>query len=198
MATLPNFAAAGYRFETVPDLSRLETRERLSQSAVEGLFRIAEKWRVSPETVGELLGGVPRSSVYKLRSASGKPDGVVTLQGSEVAYAFVQEALPKAEKEGLDLEVYYVASAELFDLLSPAQREKIYPQKAASAAIGITGFTLPTMHRWITSERGRAATLHPFQKGHYLGSGQADMVMREAGLDGKSQLSAIKKFIKSR
>ncbi|HUH63556.1 MAG TPA: MbcA/ParS/Xre antitoxin family protein [Terracidiphilus sp.] len=71
MATLPNFAAAGYRFETVPDLSRLETRERLSQSAVEGLFRIAEKWRVSPETVGELLGGVPRSSVYKLRSAAG-------------------------------------------------------------------------------------------------------------------------------
>ncbi|HUI72988.1 MAG TPA: hypothetical protein VL354_20880, partial [Spirochaetia bacterium] len=153
---------------------------------------------VDRKTLGLSPASSAATGVYKLRSASGKPDGVVTLQGSEVAYAFVQEALPKAEKEGLDLEVYYVASAELFDLLSPAQREKIYPQKAASAAIGITGFTLPTMHRWITSERGRAATLHPFQKGHYLGSGQADMVMREAGLDGKSQLSAIKKFIKSR
>jgi len=71
MATLPSFAAAGYQFETVPDLSRLETRERLSQSAVDGIFRIAEKWHISPETVGELLGGVPRSSVYKLKTAAG-------------------------------------------------------------------------------------------------------------------------------
>ena len=120
------------------------------------------------------------------------------LQGSEVAYAFVQETLPLAEKEGLDLEAYYVASAELFDLLPAAQKEKIYPQKTASAAMGITGFTLPTMDRWITGERGRAATLYPFQKGHYLGSGQADKVMREAGLDGASQLKAIKRFIKTR
>ena len=71
MATLPSFAAAGYQFETVPDLSRLETRERLSQSAVDGLFAIAEKWRISLETVGQLLGGIPRSSVYKLKTAAG-------------------------------------------------------------------------------------------------------------------------------
>ena len=71
MATLPNFAAAGYQFETVPDLSRLETRERLSQSAVDGLFAIAEKWRVPLTAVGELLGGIPRSSVYKLKTAAG-------------------------------------------------------------------------------------------------------------------------------
>lgn len=71
MATLPSFAAAGYQFETVPDLSRLETRERLSQSAADGLFSIAEKWRVPLETVGQLLGGIPRSSVYKLRTAAG-------------------------------------------------------------------------------------------------------------------------------
>ena len=71
MATLPNFAAAGYRFERVPDLSHLETRERLSQPAVDGLFRIAGRWRIPPETVGELLGGVPRSSVYKLKTAAG-------------------------------------------------------------------------------------------------------------------------------
>ena len=71
MATLPSFAAAGYQFETVPDLSRLETRERLSQSAVDGLFKIAEKWRISPEMIGQLLGGIPRSSVYKLKTAAG-------------------------------------------------------------------------------------------------------------------------------
>jgi uncharacterized protein (DUF2384 family) len=71
MATLPSFAAAGYQFEAVPDLSRLETRERLSQSAVDGLFAIAEKWHVPRETVGALLGGIPRSSVYKLKTAAG-------------------------------------------------------------------------------------------------------------------------------
>ena len=71
MATLSKFAAAGYQFETVPDLSRLETRERLSQSAVDGLFKIAKRWRISPETVGHLLGGIPRSTVYKLKTAAG-------------------------------------------------------------------------------------------------------------------------------
>jgi uncharacterized protein (DUF2384 family) len=71
MATLPKFAAAGYQFETVPDLSKLKTRERLSQSAADGLFRIADKWGLSPETIGQLLGGIPRSSVYKLKTAAG-------------------------------------------------------------------------------------------------------------------------------
>jgi uncharacterized protein (DUF2384 family) len=71
MATLPSFAAAGYQFETVPDLSKVKTRERLSQPAVDGLFRIAEKWRLTPETIGQLLGGIPRSSVYKLKTAAG-------------------------------------------------------------------------------------------------------------------------------
>lgn len=153
---------------------------------------------IDREALGLAPAGSAATGLYKLISARKKPDATVVLQGSEVAYAFVQEALPLARKEGLDLEVYYVASAELFDLLSPAQRERIYPQKTALAAMGITGFTLPTMYRWIAGERGRAATMHPFQKGHYLGSGQADMVMQEAGLDGKSQLRAIRKFIKAR
>ena len=69
-------------------------------------------------------------------------------------------------------------------MLPPEERERIFPEEHAREAMGITGFTLPTMYRWITSERGRAATLHPFMKGHFLGSGQADMVLAEAGLDG--------------
>ncbi|HVO38060.1 MAG TPA: hypothetical protein VMV03_03430, partial [Spirochaetia bacterium] len=125
-----------------------------------------------------------------------KPAATIVLQGSEVAYAFIQEALPLVRTAGLDLSVYYVASAELFDLLPPARQEKTFPAEAASRAMGITGFTLPTMHRWVTSERGRRATLHPFQKGHYLGSGQADSVMKEAGLDGRSQFAAIKRYIR--
>jgi uncharacterized protein (DUF2384 family) len=71
MATLPTFAAAGYQFDATPDLSNLETRERLSQSAVDGLFAIADKWQLPLEKVGELLGGVPRSTLYKMKTAAG-------------------------------------------------------------------------------------------------------------------------------
>jgi transketolase len=90
-----------------------------------------------------------------------------------------------------------VASAELFDLLPKSQQEKVFPEEHAKKAMGITGFTLPTLYRWIRSDRGREMSLHPFQKGHYLGSGQADMVLTEAGLDGKSQFKAIIKYLKS-
>ena len=108
------------------------------------------------------------TGLYLLRAAQGKrPDGTIVLQGSEVGYAFIEEALPLIEKEGLDLNVYYVASVELFDLLTPAQQEKIYPEKEAQKAMGITGFTVPTMYRWILSERGRRSTLHPLHEGPF-------------------------------
>ena len=58
--------------------------------------------------------------------------------------------------------VYYVASAELFDLLPAGERRRIFPEERAREAMGITGFTLPTMYRWVRSEAGLAATLHPF------------------------------------
>lgn len=61
----------GYQVETTPDLSRLEVRESLSQSAVDGFFAIMDKWRVAVEPSGDLLGGMPRSSVYKLKTAAG-------------------------------------------------------------------------------------------------------------------------------
>jgi transketolase len=137
------------------------------------------------------------AGVYLLRQARKKSAGVVVLQGSEVGYAFVEEALPLIEKEKIDLNVYYVASAELFDLLPKSQQEKVFPEEHAKTAMGITGFTLPTLYRWIRSDRGREMSLHPFQKGHYLGSGQADRVLAEAGLDGKSQFKAIMKYLKS-
>ena len=146
------------------------------------------------------LGLAPITSaskgLYLLREARGKGEGTVVLQGSDVAYAFVEEALPRLEEEGIDLSVYYVASAELFDLLPAPDQERIYPEERARDAMGITGFTLPTMHRWICSRRGRRLTLHPFQKGQYLGSGQAHMVLSEAGLDGESQYRAVIRYIK--
>jgi transketolase len=138
------------------------------------------------------------SGVYLLRKANGRKAGTLVLQGSEVAYSFVTEALPLLAKDGIDLDVYYVASVELFDALSPEEREAIFPGRLANETLGITGFTLATMYRWVCSERGRAMTLHAFRKGHYLGSGQAEKVILEAGLDGDSQYKAIVKFVKEK
>jgi len=133
--------------------------------------------------------------VYALRRARGRADGVVVLQESGVAYAFVEEALPILDAAGADLTVYYVASAELFDLLPEEERERIFPAADAARAMGITGFTLPTMYRWITSPAGRQATLHPFAKGHFLGSGPAPQVLAEAGLDGASQAATVLRHV---
>lgn len=136
------------------------------------------------------------TGVYLLKAAEGKGDGTLVLQGSEVGYAFVQQALPLLKQKGIDLNVYYVASTELFDLLTEAEQERIFPSRLYDEAMGITGFTLPTMYRWVRSERARKRTLHPFRKGHFLGSGQAHMVMEEAGLDGESQVGAIEEYLR--
>jgi transketolase len=135
--------------------------------------------------------------VYALRRAAGDGDGVVVLQESGVTYAFVEEALPSLLADGLDLHVYYVASAELFDALPPGRREAIFPAAHAARAIGITGFTLPTLYRWVTSQQGRAASLHPFRHGHYLGSGPGADVIAEAGLDGAHQAAAIRRHVEA-
>ena len=148
----------------------------------------------------EALGLAPPSAtatgVYALRKAKGKSDGAIVLQGSEVAYAFVETALPLLEKEGVDLDVFYVSSAELFAMLSTEEQEKIYPDSSAQKAMGITGFTLPTLYKWIRSDRGVKSCMHPFQKGHFLGSGPGDVVLAEAGLDGESQFKAILEYVK--
>jgi transketolase len=135
--------------------------------------------------------------MYLLRAASGRRDGTLVLQGSSVAYAFLQETLPILEAAGIDLDVFYVASAELFDALPAERRAGIFPAAREAEAMGITGFTLPTMHRWVTSELGRAHTLHPFRKGHYLGSGVGEMVIHEAGLDGEGQAAAIRAYVEA-
>jgi len=138
------------------------------------------------------------TGVYAMRKAKSKTDTTLVLQGSGVTYAFLEETLPLLEKDGVDLNIYYVSSAELFDMLPLSEQRKIFPEEHAREAMGITGFTKPTMMRWVTSEAGRAAILHPFMKGHYLGSGQAKMVLAEAGLDGASQYKAIMKYLKER
>lgn len=150
----------------------------------------------------EYLGLAPASDaaqgVYRLRKAHGSPDGSLILQESGVAYAFVTETLPLLEDAGIDLDVWYVASAELFDALPREERDWILPEKVAMDAMGITGFTLSTMYRWIRSDAGRAATLHPYFHGHYPGSGAGRAVIHQAGLDGQAQFDAILRFLGAR
>jgi transketolase len=145
----------------------------------------------------EALGLAPaheaRRGVYLLRRARGPRDGTVVLQESGVAYAFVTDALPRLEADGIDVDVFYVASAELYD---PSHGE--FTEAQAQEAMGITGFTLPTMYRWIRSDFGRAMTLHPFMHGTYPGSGPGAVVIAQAGLDGESQYTRIKEYVRAR
>jgi transketolase len=134
--------------------------------------------------------------VYAMRR--GKSDRTVVLAGSGVAIAFVRDALPQLDQEGLDLNVFYVASAELFDLLPQQEREAIFPERLSYQAMGITDFTMPTMWRWIRSNEGCAKSLHTFRTGHYLGSGQGDRVLAEAGIDGPAQLRAVRDWAKAK
>ncbi len=147
----------------------------------------------------EALGLAPahaaRSGVYRLRTAGGPADGALVLQESAATFAFVADVLPRLERKGIDLDVWYVASAELFDTLSTGERERIFPEERAQEAMGITGFTLATMYRWIRSDRGRASTLHPYLKGHYLGSGPGAAVLDEAGLGPEGQYRAILGYV---
>jgi transketolase len=135
------------------------------------------------------------TGLYLLRRPRGPAQGTLVLQESAVTNVFVQEVLPRLDREGIALWVYYVASAELFDLLTEEERLHLYPEARAREAMGITGFTLPTMDRWVRSAAGRAATLHPYRKGHFLGSGQGEVVLAEAGLDGAGQYDAIRRYV---
>ena len=133
--------------------------------------------------------------VYKLVDAGDERDGTLVLQGSAVTYEFVQKALPMLRSEGIRLDVFYVTSPELFDRLSPDEQNEIFPREQAHEAMGVTDFTLPTLYRWIRSDLGMRHTMHPFQKGHYLGSGPGEAVVFEAGLHGEGQFRAIKEYV---
>jgi transketolase len=150
----------------------------------------------------EALGLAPpeaaAAGLYVLRQPRGKADVTLVLQESAVTYAFVTGALPRLEKDGIDPLVYSVSSAELFDMLPPEEQARIFPEASAMAAMGITGFTLATMYRWVRSDLGRSMTLHPFHRGHFLGSGPGHVVLEEAGLDGEGQYRSIRRFLDAR
>jgi transketolase len=157
-----------------------------------------------PETVLDRAAlGLPSAAlaakgVYRLRSAQGHSQGTIVLQGTGVTNAFVNETLPLLDNAGLGLNVYVVTSSELFDLLPPDDRTRIFPEAHQQEAMGITDFTFATMTRWIRSDYGRNHSLHPFSHSHFLGSGSGAAVMKEAGLDGANQFDAIRAYIRNR
>ena len=119
------------------------------------------------------------------------------LRGSEVV-EFVDGVLPALRKEGIDVRAYYVASTELFDMLPEARQREVLPEEHAREALGITGFTLATLYRFVTGEDGRRRSLSPFRGGHFLGSGKANKVLEQGGLNAAAQLVAIRDYVKSR
>ncbi|HXS99326.1 MAG TPA: hypothetical protein VN915_01480 [Elusimicrobiota bacterium] len=146
----------------------------------------------------EKLGFPPASAavkgIYALRRG-GK--AAVVLQGHGVATCFTRDVLPKLDAAGLKLNVFYVASAELYERLTPEEKRAAFPPEMARVAMGITDFTLPTLWRWVRSEEGVAASLYPFKRHGYLGSGSWDKVLEQAGLDGKGQLPAVEAWVRA-
>ncbi|WP_041840057.1 MULTISPECIES: MbcA/ParS/Xre antitoxin family protein [Acidobacterium] len=61
----------GYPMETLPNLSDPSERARLSRSAIDGFFSIVQLWGLPVEIAAQLLGGVPRSTLYRLKSSAG-------------------------------------------------------------------------------------------------------------------------------
>ncbi|MEK6543536.1 MAG: hypothetical protein AABZ44_03775 [Elusimicrobiota bacterium] len=119
----------------------------------------------------------------------------VVLQGCGVMTFFTRDVLPKLDAMGLAVNVFYVSSAELFNLLPESERLAIYPEALARDAMGVTDFTLATMWRWVRSDKGLAQSLYPFKEGNFLGSGNWQMVLGEGGLNPAAQLKAIESWL---
>jgi transketolase len=122
--------------------------------------------------------------------------GTLVLQGNAVATIFINEVIQKLDAQGVNMNVYYISSAEMFEMLPPAEQEALFPEQHKMHAFGMTDFTLPTMYKWIRSDEGLRRTLHPFRMGHYLGSGTGAKVLEEAGIHADGQLKAILDYAK--
>ena len=116
-----------------------------------------------------------------------------------MAYAFVHDVLPRLERDGLSPWVYYVASAELFDLLPEDEQARLYPEERAQEAMGITGFTLPTMDRWIRSP-GRAGGRRSIPTGGATSwaAARATPSWRRPASTGSASTAAVRRYIEAR
>ncbi|MDR0734961.1 MAG: hypothetical protein LBG16_04685, partial [Elusimicrobiota bacterium] len=135
------------------------------------------------------------NGVYALCKAGAGADGVIIIQGSGAGEIFACGVLPELQKQGVKLNVYYVSSRELFEILPEQEREAILPLSDMKRAIAITDFTLPTMYCWLKSKKGVEMSIYPFKQGKYLASGKASDVYKEARMDKAGQLEQIKEYL---
>lgn len=162
--------------------------------------------RPNEEVIDREAYGLPPASaaasgVYQFRTADPQLpgySGTIILQGSAVMNEFVTAVLPRLEQTGFQFNCYYVSSAELFDLLPLDEQRRILPTTLQAEAMCITDFTAPTMEHWVQSNFGRRHSLSAFSAGGYPGSGKAEFVLRETGLDSVSQLLAIQQYAAAR
>ena len=155
---------------------------------------------VDREKLGFPAASAAAKGVYALRKADPQPkqyNGTLVLQGNAVGHIFATEVIAELDRKGVNMNIFYIASTELFNLLSDEEKEEIYPERLAREAMGITEFTFPTLYRWVVSKEGRKQSLHAFSKGGFSGSGQADKVLEEAGLNAENQLKTILAYAES-
>jgi transketolase len=137
--------------------------------------------------------------IYAFRKAdmtARQYNGTLVIQGCGAASVFLNGVIDRLDQKGLNMNIYYVASAELFKLLTDKEQEHIFPESFRTHAMGLTDFTLPTLYQWIRWNEGLRRTLSPFRNGHYLSTGTADKVLEEAGLHSKGQLKGILDYAK--
>ncbi|TBR17160.1 hypothetical protein EPO15_17560 [bacterium] len=133
--------------------------------------------------------------VYALRKTGAK--AAVVLQGCASGTVFARDVLPLLDKEGVKVDAYYVASAELFDALPKAERDAILPEDVTRRTMMVSDFTVPTFRRWVRTDAGLEGSLYPLKDHGYLGSGTWDAVVREGGLHGESQFEAVRAWAKT-
>jgi len=139
------------------------------------------------------------SGIYQFRVANPQKEpyhGSIIIQGSAVAYEFLTYVLPRMDENGYRMNVYYVSSLELFNLLPLEEQQRILSEARQLEVMGISDFTMPTLYRLVTSQFGRSHSLCAGD--FYPGSGSASMVLQEMGLDGPSLLSAIQQYVLDR
>lgn len=133
--------------------------------------------------------------VYYLHRAKQSQAGTVFVQGAGIGRIVVEDVLPEIlAGKAPDVNIIYVASRELFELLPQEEQDQLVPPALMQRAMGLTDFTLPTLDCWLHSQQGRAHALYPHKNGRYLGSGVGAKVYAEAGMDGASVLAAIRAY----
>lgn len=68
------YAYPSSRFEPAPviDLNNKAERERLSKSALQGFFKLAQAWKLRDEDACILLGGISSSAFYEWKKKPGR------------------------------------------------------------------------------------------------------------------------------